>query len=291
MKPVQRTISAAIAEIRAAVAAARHQGQRIGLVPTMGALHEGHASLIRRARERTDFVVVTIFVNPAQFGPHEDFSRYPRSLEGDLALCAREGAAAVFAPAPEEIYPPFYQTFVEVRDLSQGMEGAARPGHFQGVATVVLKLFHIVQPDEAFFGQKDAQQARVIQQMVRDLNLPIKLGIVATARESDGLALSSRNHYLSPEQRRHAAVLYQALDEARISVLAGESRAEVIRDKAKARIEKAPGAVLDYFTLVKWETLQPVDELAGQILIAGAVRFGATRLIDNVLVKVPITMA
>lgn len=280
-----------ISAVRTAVAAARRQGQRVGLVPTMGALHEGHLSLIRRARAHSDYVVVSIFVNPAQFGPQEDFSRYPRPLEQDLMLCQREGVQLAFTPAQDAIYPPGHQTIVEVQQLQKGMEGVSRPGHFRGVATVVLKLFNIVQPDVAFFGQKDAQQVRVIQQMVRDLDVPVEVLVVDTVREPDGLALSSRNRYLSPTDRRHAVVLHQVLEEARRQVLAGEDRADPVKSAATDRIGATPGAALDYIAIVDWETLDPVEELTGRILIALAVRFGSTRLIDNVLFNVPIKLA
>ena len=280
-----------IADLRAATAAARTRGQTIGLVLTMGALHEGHASLIRRARTRCQFVVVTIFVNPTQFGPKEDFGRYPRTLEQDLELCRQEGVDLVFVPEQAEVYLPGFQTSVRVQEIEQGMEGKARPGHFQGVATVVLKLFNMVQADVSFFGQKDAQQVRVLQQMVSDLNVPIEIEVVPTARERDGLALSSRNRYLTPEQRKHAVVLFQALEQAQMDILAGETNPETIEREITTRIQKTPGAELDYVAIVDWKDLRPVQKLRGRLLVALAVRFGSTRLIDNVLVTVPITMA
>src|SRR5689334_12727243 len=200
-----------IPDTRRAVAAARAHGQVVGLVPTMGALHEGHASLIRLARRQCGFVAVSVFVNPTQFGPKEDFTRYPRTLPDDLKLCEREGADLVFAPEPAAMYPPGFRTFVEVTELGEHLCGSSRPGHFRGVATVVLKLLNVVQPDRAYFGQKDAQQARIIRQMVRDLDVPTEVVVAPTVREPDGLALSSRNRYLDPAQRRHAAALYQAL--------------------------------------------------------------------------------
>ena len=279
------------ADLRAATAAAQKRGQSIGLVLTMGALHEGHASLIRRARARCQFVVVTIFVNPTQFGPGEDFSRYPRDVDQDLALCQREGVDLVFVPEQAEIYPLGFQTSVRVQELEQGMEGASRPGHFQGVATVVLKLFNLVQADVSFFGQKDAQQVRVIQQMVSDLNVPIEIDLVATVREPDGLALSSRNRYLTPDQRKHAVALFQALEQAHMDILAGQDRPDLLEQEIAARIQQTPGAKLDYVAIVDWKDLQPVRKLAGRLLVALAVRFGSTRLIDNVLVTVPTTMA
>jgi pantoate--beta-alanine ligase len=282
---------ATIAELRAATRATRGRGQSIGLVLTMGALHEGHAALMRRARARCQYVVVTVFVNPTQFGPKEDFRRYPRALAQDLALCQREGVDVVFVPEQAEVYPAGYQTSVRVQELEQGMEGASRPGHFQGVAGVVLKLFNMAQADVSFFGQKDAQQVRVIQQMVSDLNVPIEIEVVPTVREADGLALSSRNRYLTPEQRKHAPVLHQALEQAHLNILAGETRPEVIELEIIAQIKATPGAQLDYAAIVDWKTLKPMQHLAGRVLVALAVRFGTTRLIDNMLVTVPVTMA
>ncbi len=280
-----------IAELRAATTGARKGGKTIGLVLTMGALHEGHAGLIRRARARSQFVVVTIFVNPTQFGPKEDFSRYPRTLDQDLALCRREGVDLVFVPEQAEVYPPGFQTSIRLQELEQEMEGASRPGHFQGVATVVLKLFNMAQADVSFFGQKDAQQVRVIQQMASDLNVPIEIEMVPTVREADGLALSSRNRYLTAEQRRRAVVLFQALEQAHSDILGGEDRPEAIKQKIAARVAATPGAELDYVAIVDWKDLKPVKHFRGRLLIALAVRFGSTRLIDNVLMTAPITMA
>jgi pantoate--beta-alanine ligase len=251
----------------------------------MGALHAGHISLLQAARAETSFVVVSIFVNPIQFGPAEDLARYPRALEEDLATCAREGSDLVFAPPADALYPPGFRTFVEVRELQDVLCGPRRPGHFVGVATVVLKLFHIVQPDIAYFGQKDAQQARIIQQMVRDLDLPVHLRICPIVREPDGLALSSRNQYLDPDQRRHATVLYQALEEARRLIDTGERDATRLRQAMLSRIGTAPDAVLDYAEVVDADSLEPVRQIHGDILIALAAKFGATRLIDNMLVQ------
>jgi pantoate--beta-alanine ligase len=250
----------------------------------MGALHEGHASLLRAARQETDFVVVSIFVNPTQFGPNEDLARYPRTLEQDLHMCAREGAALVFAPEPAVIYPPGFCTYVEVQDLQGVLCGLSRPNHFRGVATVVLKLFHIVGPDLAYFGQKDAQQVRLLQQMVQDLNVPVQLRVCPIVREPDGLAMSSRNQYLNQDQRRHATALFHALEQARQHILAGERDARAVADKLKQRLETTPGARLDYAAVVDYSTLRPVERLQGTILIALAVFFGATRLIDNLLI-------
>jgi len=282
MPAVATTIDA----VRQAVAEARRRGLSIGLVPTMGALHEGHASLFRAARAETGYVVASIFVNPTQFGPNEDFGKYPRALQADLDVCGREGVDLVFHPEPDTIYPPGFCTYVEVQGLQDVLCGAARPGHFRGVATVVLKLFNIVQPDIAYFGQKDAQQARIIGQMVRDLDVPVRLRICPIVREADGLALSSRNRYLDVVQRQNARVLGQALTEARARIEAGERDAAAIRRALTDRIAATPGATLDYAAVVDAETLGPLERLRGNVLLAVAVKFGTTRLIDNMKVSV-----
>jgi pantoate--beta-alanine ligase len=284
MKPA---VAATVEEVRRAVADACRRGLSVGLVPTMGALHEGHAALIRAARAETGFVVVSIFVNPTQFGPHEDLDRYPRPLEHDLGLCGREGVDLVFHPAAAAVYPPPFCTFVEVTGLQDVMEGRSRPGHFRGVATVVLKLFNMVGPDVAYFGQKDGQQARLVRQMVDDLNVPVRLRVCPTARAPDGLALSSRNQYLDGEQRRSAPVLYQALREGRALIEHGERDPAVVRRAMAARVAAAPGAALDYAEVVDADSLRPPERLRGQVMLALAVRFGTTRLIDNILVEVP----
>jgi pantoate--beta-alanine ligase len=253
----------------------------------MGALHAGHASLIRAARAECGFGAVSVFVNPTQFGPNEDFARYPRTWEEDLRLCEREGVDLVFAPEPATVYPPGYCTFVEVEGLQDVLCGALRPGHFRGVVTVVLKLFNAVGPDVAYFGQKDAQQARIIRQMVRDLDVPVRLRICPIVREEDGLALSSRNKYLDPGQRRRAVVLHQALEAARRAVEAGERDAGRIREGMAGLVAATPGAALDYAAVVDAETLRPVDRLRGEVLLALAVKFGPTRLIDNLLLQLP----
>jgi pantoate--beta-alanine ligase len=275
-----------IEEVRQAVAEAKKRGLSVGLVPTMGALHAGHVSLIRAARLETGFVVVSIFVNPAQFGPQEDLSRYPRPLAQDLAVCAGEQADLVFHPDESAMYPPGFCTYVEVQGLQDVLCGKARPGHFRGVATIVLKLFHIVQPDIAYFGQKDAQQVRILEQMVRDLNVPVRLRICPIVREPDGLAQSSRNQYLDPNQRREATTLYRALQEARRSVQEGERDATAVQRTLAERIDETPGAVLDYAAVVDGETLQPLTRLQGTVLLALAVKFGGTRLIDNLQLHV-----
>ncbi len=253
---------------REAVGSARSHGLSIGLVPNMGALHDGHVSLIRAARAETGFTAVSIFVNPAQFGPNEDFSRYPRPMEKDLEICRAEAVDLVFAPEVETIYPADFRTLVEVRQLQDALEGASRPGHFRGVTTVVLKLLSIVQPDIAYFGQKDAQQARIIQQMVRDLDLPVRIRICPIVREADGLALSSRNQYLNPEERTHATVLYQALQEATELIEAGEQDAAALKQRLEGRIRNTPGAVVDYVALVNQAVQITIESLSGVPLSA-----------------------
>ncbi len=274
-------------ELRAAVGEARRAGQRVGFVPTMGALHEGHASLIRTARRETDFVVVSIFVNPTQFGPNEDYQRYPRTPQADAEICQREGVDLLFAPTVEEMYPPGFCTWVEVTGLQDVLCGRFRPGHFRGVATVVLKLFNLVQPDIAYFGQKDAQQARIIRQMVRDLNVPVEIRVCPIVREPDGLAMSSRNAYLSPEQRRQATVLYRALCAANELVKQGERDAGRVREHMLQVIATVPEAVLDYAEIVDPETLQPVQQIKATVLAALAVKIGPARLIDNMTLTPP----
>jgi pantoate--beta-alanine ligase len=279
-------ITTTVEETRHAVRDFRQQGKTIGLVPTMGALHEGHASLIRAARAETGCVAVSIFVNPTQFGPNEDLGKYPRPLAEDVKLCAAEGVDIVFNPTPEILYPPGYQTYVEVDELQKLLCGASRPGHFRGVATVVLKLFNIVQPERAFFGQKDAQQARVLMQMVRDLNVPVQMKVCPIVREPDGLALSSRNRFLTPPERKQAVVLFHALEAVQERIAAGERQAAPLLSLARSMIEAAPGARLDYASIVDFERLQPLDVLEGKVLVALAVFFGTTRLIDNALVDI-----
>jgi pantoate--beta-alanine ligase len=253
----------------------------------MGALHAGHVSLIQAAKKDCDFVVVSIFVNPTQFGPNEDLARYPRSLDKDVQICADAGVDVIFAPSAATIYQPGFRTFVEVTQLQEGLCGASRPGHFRGVATVVLKLFNIVQPDTAYFGQKDAQQTRIIQQLVADLNVPVRIVVCPIVREPDGLALSSRNQYLDADQRRRATVLYQTLQDAERKIKSGEKNAAAITARMRARIEATPGAKLDYAAIVAADSLKQVDQIHGLVLIALAVWFGATRLIDNLVVHQP----
>jgi pantoate--beta-alanine ligase len=280
------TVAQTVQDIRRAVAEARRAGKVVGLVPTMGAMHAGHASLIRAARAGADFVAVSLFVNPMQFGPHEDLTRYPRPFEHDAALGRAEGADVLFAPDPAEVYPAGFCTSVEVAGLSEVLEGASRPGHFRGVCTVVLKLFNMVQPDVAYFGQKDAQQVRVVRQMVRDLDVPVRVEVCPTVREPDGLALSSRNQYLDADQRRQAVVLYQMLNEAEGRVAAGERRAGEVRRAMLARLAGAPAARLDYAAVVDADSLLPLERLRGDVLVALAGFLGSTRLIDNLPLRI-----
>ncbi len=272
-----------ISRMKEVVKSLRLEGKKIGFVPTMGYLHEGHLSLVRAAKKEADVTVVSIFVNPIQFGPKEDFHRYPRDLERDKSLLAREGVDFLFVPAAEEMYPPDYQTYVEVTRLQEGLCGRSRPGHFRGVATVVLKLFHIVSPDLAYFGQKDAQQAVIIERMVRDLNLEIKIRVLPIVRDADGLALSSRNTYLSPQERQSALAIPRSLNEAARLIAQGEKRVEVIKGKMEEIIASEPFLRIDYLEIVDPEKLTPLKEISGPTLIAVAVYCGQTRLIDNLL--------
>jgi pantoate--beta-alanine ligase len=250
----------------------------------MGALHEGHLALVRQAREENATVAASIFVNPAQFGPQEDLATYPRDLERDWALLEEEGVDLVYAPTPEEVYPPGFDTWVEPGALADRLEGAARPGHFRGVATVVTKLLNVVAPDRAYFGQKDGQQLAVIRQMVRDLNLGVEIVAVPTVRDADGLALSSRNAYLTPAQRAAAPVIYRALSEARNLWETGERDGEVLRQAVRNRLETEPLiAGVDYVSVAEAHSLVELERVEGEAMISTAVRLGKTRLIDNVL--------
>jgi pantoate--beta-alanine ligase len=266
---------------------ARGRSNRVALVPTMGDLHEGHLSLVRIARERSDFVVVSIFVNPTQFGPGEDFDRYPRAPDRDLALCRTANVDAVFAPDSGEMYAPDHSVFVEETSLAVPLCGMSRPAHFRGVTTVVAKLFNIVGPDMAVFGLKDAQQARIIEQMVRDLNFPVEIVLAPIVREPDGLAMSSRNRYLSAAQRRLAPGIHAALEEARAAFDAGERNARSLRTRVRARLESVSAFDVEYAETVAWQTLRPVDMITETTLLAVAVRLGSTRLIDNVRLTIP----
>jgi pantoate--beta-alanine ligase len=263
---------------------ARARFGRLGLVPTMGYLHAGHLSLVRQARAECGAVAASIFVNPTQFGPREDLSRYPRDLKRDLGLLRQEHVDLVFAPSVDEIYPPGWSTFVDVRDVTEMLEGAVRPGHFEGVATVVCKLFNIVQPTRAYFGQKDAQQTVVVRKMARDLDMALDVVVVPTMREPDGLAMSSRNVYLSAEQRRAAAVVYRALGAAGACYAAGERDAEALRQAMRAVLAAEPLADPEYVSVADALTLRELDQVgAAGALCSLAVRFGTTRLIDNLL--------
>lgn len=278
-------IVATIADVRRAVTDARAQGKAVGFVPTMGALHDGHAALVRAARAHAGFVVVSVFVNPTQFGPNEDFAKYPRTLDADQKVCGDAGADVIFAPTADEMYPANAVTFVEVSELGDHLCGAARPGHFRGVCTVVLKLFNIVQPDAAHFGAKDYQQAAIIRRMVRDLNVPVEVRVEPTVREADGLALSSRNRYLSAADRAAAPRIYQALEAARSRARAGEVDAARLESALHAELAAIPGARVDYARVVDADTLQPLARLDRPAVAAVAVFLGATRLIDNISLR------
>jgi len=271
-------IFTAIADIRAAVT-----GKRVALVPTMGALHAGHAALIRAAAGEAEFVVVSVFVNPSQFGPTEDFAKYPRTMDADRVLCAEAGAHAIFAPKAEEMYPPGTVVFVEVPQLDTVLCGRSRPGHFRGVCTVVLKLFNIVQPEVAIFGAKDAQQSIILRKMVKDLNVPVRMQIEPTVREADGLALSSRNRYLSPDERAVAPRIRQALATIESLVDRGEKDVTLLESSLRVALTAIPGIRLDYAEIRDAENLSPMERLNRPALAAVAVFLGSTRLIDNVI--------
>ena len=269
--------------VRESLQSVRLSPDVMGLVPTMGAFHDGHLSLIRKARRDCDCVVVSIFVNPHQFGPGEDFRTYPRTLESDLAHCEELGVDVIFAPSVEEVYPGEQLTFVEVEKLGDHLCGVHRQGHFKGVATVVLKLFNIVQPDRAYFGEKDAQQLAMVRRMVHDLSLRVQIVPVSIVRESDGLAMSSRNQYLEPEERERAPLLYRALQIAKKQIEAGETGSQPILEKALQVLKKEPLIEVDYLDLVDPDEMQPVSEVTGPVRICGAIRIGSARLIDNIL--------
>jgi pantoate--beta-alanine ligase len=272
-----------IEEMRAACRAARQEQRQLGFVPTMGALHAGHISLVRAAREQCDAVAVSIFVNPTQFGPKEDFSKYPRTFEHDCELLEAEGVAILFAPSDQEMYPPGATTFVTVEGLSDKLCGRSRPGHFRGVTTVVAKLFNIVAPDLAFFGQKDAAQVAIIRRMVRDLDLDVEIVVCPIVREPDGLALSSRNAYLDPRQRQQATVLYRSLMRVQALADGGESKTDRLIAAALEVFKQQPEVRLDYFEIVDCDTLDRVADTAQGALVAVAAFVGATRLIDNIV--------
>lgn len=278
--------------LRENVAAAREQGKTVVLIPTMGFLHKGHLSMVEAARKQDEdhekvYIVMSIFVNPLQFGPNEDFDKYPRNLERDSRLAQEAGVDLLFAPSVQEMYPQGQSlTAVSVAVVTTGLCGANRPGHFQGVTTVVAKLFNIVLPDVAFFGQKDYQQFVVIKQMCEDLNIPVILVAVPTVREADGLAMSSRNSYLQPEERKQAPVLYRSLQEAAQLISAGERKVEVVRGKIKQRITQETNGKIEYIEIRNSDNLAQLETINCPVVIALAVHFGSTRLIDNILVEV-----
>lgn len=261
----------------------RQEGKLIGFVPTMGALHQGHLSLMQRVREETDHVVLSIFVNPIQFGPKEDYKEYPRDLKGDAEKAASAGVDTLFTPSVSAIYPEGYRTFVEVEGLSNVICGKTRPGHFRGVTTVVLKLFNIVRPHRAYFGQKDYQQTMIIKRMVEDLNLDIDIAVLPTVREADGLAMSSRNQHLNQGERKSATILYHSLNEARLIFDKGEHSADILRQTIVRAFIAEPSVQLEYVAIVHPETLSEVAVVENGTLIAIAARIGRTRLIDNII--------
>ncbi len=277
-------VAKTIVSVRGLVKAARSKGKRIGFVPTMGALHIGHISLIKAAVEKCDFVIVSIFVNPVQFGTGEDFEKYPRPLEADLGICKKAGVDVVFTPVRELMYPSQNLTWVNVEKLTEQLCGRFRPGHFRGVTTICAKLFNIVAPDIAFFGWKDAQQAIVIKRMVADLNMPLEIVICPTVRRPDGLAVSSRNKYLTAEQKKDAALVYKSLQKCREMVDVGITDSRTIITEMRKILSRASSIEIEYISIVDAEMLQEVEYIAGRILIAVAVRIGSTRLIDNILV-------
>ena len=264
----------------------KKEGKSIGFVPTMGYLHEGHLSLFKTAKKHTDLVVVSIFVNPIQFGPKEDIDKYPRDFKRDEELSRSAGVDVIFYPSEKDMYPENYKTFVFVEGLTETLCGISRPGHFKGVTTVVAKLFNIVRPDMAYFGQKDAQQAVIIKKMVKDLNMDIDVKVLGIVREKDGLAMSSRNVYLSPDERKDAAILYKSLTKAESLIKAGERETKKITKMMEETIQKTPTAKIDYISIVDTGNLKDVNVISGEILIALAVFIGKTRLIDNIIVKV-----
>jgi pantoate--beta-alanine ligase len=274
---------ATIAEMKAACRQVTRNGKTLGFVPTMGALHEGHLSLVRASKARCDVTAVSIFVNPLQFGPAEDLDKYPRTMERDTALLEQLGADLLFTPAVAEMYPPRAQTYVLVEDLSNKLDGASRPGHFRGVATVVAKLFEIVRPDLAFFGQKDAAQVAVLRKLVNDLDMDVEVVVCPIVREKDGLAMSSRNAYLTSEQRQQATVLYRSLLRVQAAVDRGERDSAKLIEIGKQVIAQEAGVKLDYFAIVDLDTLDPVADVSHCALVAVAAYLGSTRLIDNIL--------
>jgi pantoate--beta-alanine ligase len=280
-------ICTTIHDMRAASRKVRRAGKRLGLVPTMGALHEGHLSLVRAAGASCDVAAASIFVNPTQFGPNEDLAKYPRSFERDCEMLEREGVSLLFAPSVEEMYPAGAATWVTVEELSGKLDGRSRPGHFRGVTTVVSKLFHAVEPDAAFFGQKDAAQVAIIRRMVRDLLLPVEIVVCPIVREADGLAMSSRNAYLDPTDRKRALVLHRSLLRAQALAEGGERDIAKLVVAGREEFAKENSVRLDYFEIVDPDTLDPVKDMSNVMLVAVAAFVGSTRLIDNILLQVP----
>jgi len=277
-------IAKTIEAVRNLVKAARSEGKKIGLVPTMGALHVGHVSLIEAAVKDCDFVAVSIFVNPTQFGPGEDFEKYPRPMDADLEICRKAGVDIVFAPEPDQMYPTENVTWVTVEKLTEQLCGRSRPGHFRGVTTVCAKLFNIVAPDVAYFGQKDGQQAIVIRRMAADLNMPLEIAICPTVREPNGLAVSSRNQYLTEQQKQDAANIYKSLHECRRMIETGTTETRQIVAEMQKILQQIPSIEIEYVSIVDAETLESIEEIAGKVLAAVAVKIGPARLIDNILV-------
>ncbi len=280
-------VASTIARARRHVRLARQNDCTVGLVPTMGALHAGHASLIETARENCVFLAVSIFVNPSQFGPNEDYENYPRPMEKDLELCRQLDVDMVFAPSANEMYPEKNLTWIQVEQLCENLCGASRPTHFRGVTTVCAKLFNIIQPDYAFFGQKDAQQSILIRKMVKDLNMPLEIVVCPTIREKDGLAISSRNKYLTPDQRKDAPLLYQSLQKAQQLIQSGQKDPDKIRREMEAVLKKSAQINIEYLEIVNPDTLEPLEILTGPALIAIAARLGQARLIDNIITNKP----
>jgi pantoate--beta-alanine ligase len=278
-------ITKTVESTRAAIRIARASGKRIGLVPTMGALHEGHLSLVGVAKAQSDFVVVSLFVNPLQFGPKEDLAKYPRTFERDCGMLQRDGVDLLFAPAVNEMYPTPAVTYVNVETLSERLDGQSRPGHLRGVTTVVSKLFHIVEPDIAVFGQKDAAQVAIIKRMVRDLDMPVEIVVAPIVREPDGLAMSSRNAYLDPQQRQQALVLSRSLQVVQEKFNKGERAAEQLIAAGLEVLHQEPAARLDYLSVVDPDSLEPITDVTSRALVAVAAYVGSTRLIDNVVLE------
>jgi len=286
IKGADMKIISEIKKLRKEITSARREDKKTGFVPTMGAIHKGHLSLIKAAVESCDFVIVSIFVNPTQFGEGEDFQQYPRELNSDAEICEKEGVDLIFAPSTEQMYPRKQLTWVNVESLSEGLCGASRPGHFRGVCTVCTKLFNIVQPDVAFFGQKDAQQAVVIKRMVADLNIPLKIEVCPVVRDEDGLATSSRNKYLSDEQRKDALLIYKSLCECRKLYEQGVKDTNRLRGKIEEVLGTSRAVEIDYITLVDAETLEQVSKVSGRnVLAAVAAKVGDTCLIDNIILE------